>query len=89
MNVTDKLWEISDLVRVLEDWEAEQNNEPFFDVDMHKVDGKPFVRVTFPDGKEETIYGFNNRAEAIKWIRCEAVIWLYERRAIEKKKAAN
>ena len=47
---------------------------------MHKIDGKPFVRVTFPDGKEETIYGFNTRAEAIRWIRCDAIVWLYERR---------
>ena len=87
--VTDKLWEISDLVKVLEDWEAQQDSEPFFDVDIHAIDGKPFVRVTFPNGKEETIYGFSTRVDAIKWIRCEAVAWLYERRTIEKKKAAN
>jgi hypothetical protein len=87
--VTDRLWEISDLVRVLEDWEAQQDSEPIFDIDTHRIDGKPFVRVTFPDGKEETIYGFNNHAEAIRWIRCEAVVWLYERRQLEKKKAAN
>jgi len=47
---------------------------------MHKIDGKPFVRVTFPDGNEETIYGFDTRAEAIRWIRCEAVVWLWQRR---------
>jgi hypothetical protein len=80
--------EISDLVCVLEDWKAQQDSEPIFDVDMHKVDGKPFVRVTFPDGKEETIYGFNDRAEAIKWTRCEAVVWLYNRRKeLDRKKA--
>lgn len=78
--VTDRLWEISDLVKVLEDWEAQQESEPSFEIDTHKIDGRPFVRVTFPDGKEEAIYGFNVRAEAIKWIRCEAVVWLYERR---------
>ena len=33
---------------------------------MHNVDGKPFVRVTFPDGKEGTICGFDTRAGAIK-----------------------
>ena len=76
--VTDRLWEISDLVQVLEDWEAQQESEPTFDVDMHKVDGKPFVRVTFPDGTTEPIYGFATKADAIKWIRCEAVVWLYE-----------
>ena len=78
--VTDRLWEISDLVQMLADWEAQQGSEPIFDVDMHKIDGKPFVRVTFPGGSEETIFGFNSHAEAIRWIRCEAVVWLYERR---------
>jgi hypothetical protein len=46
---------------MLADWEAQQDDEPRFDVETHKIDGKPFVRVTFPDGKEETIYGFNVR----------------------------
>ncbi len=86
--VTDRLWEMSDLVKMLEDWEAQQDSEPFFDVDMHAIDGKPFVRVTFPDGEEETIYGFTNRADAIKWIRCEAVVWLYDRRQQSKQIAS-
>jgi hypothetical protein len=60
---------------------------PLFDIDTHKIDGKPFVRVTFPDGKEETVYGFNARADAIRWIRCEAVVWLWQRR--EKAKAVE
>jgi IS1 family transposase len=87
--VTDRLWEISDLVKMLEDWEAQQDNEPSFDVDMHAIDGKPFVRVTFPDGKEETIYGFAARADAIKWIRCEAVVWLYDKRQASLKKTGS
>lgn len=68
-------------MQVLEDWEAQQDTEPSFEIDAHKIDGKPFVRVTFPGGKTEAIYGFNARADAIKWVRCEAVVWLYERRA--------
>jgi hypothetical protein len=88
--VTDQLWEVSDLVVMLEQWEAEQGTEPLFDVDTHKIDGKPFVRVTFPDGKEETIYGFNTRADAVRWIRCDAVVWLWQRREQTKlKEAAN
>src|SRR3954471_10554365 len=31
--VTDRLWEVSDLVQMLEDWEAQQDSEPIFDVD--------------------------------------------------------
>jgi hypothetical protein len=84
--VTDRLWEIFDLVQVLEDWETQRDSEPIFDIDMHKIDGKPFVRVTFPNGKKETIYGFETRADAIRWIRCEAVVWLWQRR--EKAKIA-
>jgi hypothetical protein len=80
--VTERLWEISDLVRVLEDSEAPQGSKPIFDVDLHKIDGKPFVRATFPDGKEETIYGFNTRADGIKWTGCEAVVWLWQKRQL-------
>ena len=45
--------------------------------------------MTFPAGDTETIYGFKTRGEAIKWIRCEAVVWLWQRREIEKAKAAG
>ena len=52
-DVTDKLWEISDLVQVLEDWEAQRESEPSFDIDAHKIDGKPFIRVTSRMGKRK------------------------------------
>jgi len=45
---TDRLWEIRDLVQMLEDWEAQRDNEPDLDVDMHKVDGKPFCAGDVP-----------------------------------------
>jgi hypothetical protein len=38
------------------------------------------VGVTFQNGKQETIYGFKSELDAAKWIRCEAVVWLYQRR---------
>jgi IS1 family transposase len=78
--VTDKLWEISDIVKVLEDWEAQQDSEPSFEIEANRIGDGYFVRVTFPTGKTEAIYGFATRADAIKWIRCEAVIWLWEHR---------
>ncbi len=86
--VTDRLWEISDLVQVLEDWEAQRDSEPSFDVDTHKVDGKPFVRVTCPNCETEAIYVFKTRGEAIRWIRCEAIVWLWNRRKLESSKAS-
>ena len=79
--VTDKLWEISDLVQVLEDWEAQRDNEPSFEIEQHKITGDYFVRVTFPNGQTETVYGgIKTKVDALKWIRCEAIVWLYERR---------
>ena len=78
--VTERLWEISDIVKVLEDWEAQRVTEPSFEVEANRIGEGYFVRITFPDGKTDAIYGFGSRADAIKWIRCEAVVWLYEKR---------
>ena len=47
------------------------------------------ARVTFPNGEFETIYGFATKADAIKWIRCEAVVWLYEQKEKQKVVAAK
>lgn len=85
--VTDRLWEISDIVQVLENWEAQQETEPSFDIEANKIGDGHFVRVTFPTGETEAIYGFATKADALRWIRCEAVVWLYERRIAEKQKA--
>jgi len=86
--VTDKLWEVSDLVQVLEDWEAHQETEPSFDVEANKIGEGYFVRVTFPKGETETLYSYATKADAIRWIRCEAVVWLWQRREkLEAKRA--
>jgi IS1 family transposase len=82
--VADRVWDIADIVRVLEAWELQRETEPQFDVEVHAIDKKPYVRVTFPDGKTEAIYGFETRADAIKWIRCEAVVWLWTRKEQQK-----
>jgi hypothetical protein len=78
--VTDRLWEISDLVQALEDWEAQRETEPTFEPEENRIGGGWFVRVTFPNGETDTIRdNFVTKADAIKWIRCEAIVWLYER----------
>lgn len=85
--ITDRLWDVSDIVRVLEAWEAERVSEPSFEVEANKIGDGHFVRVTFATGETEAIYGFATKADAIKWIRCEAVVWLWEKRARLKMKA--
>ena len=81
--VTDRLWEVSDIVQVLEDWEARQINEPSFEIEDNRIGDGCFVRVTFPNGETEAVFGFATKADAIKWIRCEAVVWLWERRSTQ------
>jgi IS1 family transposase len=84
--VTDRLWDVSDIVQVLEDWEAQRVTEPSFDVEPNRIGDGYFVRVTFPTGETEAIYNnFKSREDAIKWIRCEAVVWLWKRRRSEGK----
>ena len=47
-----------------------------------------FVRVTFPTGETQEIRNhFASREDAIRWIRCEAVVWLRQRRGLDKKAA--
>jgi IS1 family transposase len=88
--VTDRLWDVSDLVKVLEDWETTRTKEPTFEVEENRIGGGYFVRVTFPNGETEPFYNdFKTRADAIKWIRCEAVVWLWQRRELENKRAAG
>ena len=85
--VTDKLWEISDIVQVLEDYEAQRETEPQFEPERNRIGDGWFVRVTFPKGETETIRNnFQSREDAIRWIRCEAVVWLWQRREQLQKK---
>lgn len=83
--VTDRLWEISDIVKLLEAYEAQTTAEPVFHVHESKIGEGYLVRALFPNGDSEDIRGFAAREDAINWIRCEAVVWLYERRTKGKR----
>ncbi len=78
--VTDKLWEISDVVQVLEDFEARRKADPAFEIERERIGQQFFIRVTMPNGTTDTIHGFATEALASKWIRNDAVVWLWERR---------
>lgn len=78
--VTDKLWEISDIVQVLEDFENHRKAEPSFEIERERIGEGYFIRATLANGTTDTVYGFATEAEAAKWVRNEAVVWLYERR---------
>lgn len=88
--VIDKLWEVSDIVQALEDFENQRKSEPSFEIERERIGKGYFIRATLVNGMTDTIYGFATEADAARWIRCEAIVWLYERREkLQMKRAAN
>lgn len=75
--VTDRLWDVSDIVRVLEDWEA-QNRKPetIFAVRKVLIGTGYYVQVMLPNGDTDQIYGFEKEADAIDWVRTQSRAWL-------------
>jgi IS1 family transposase len=80
--VTDRLWEMDDLVDMLEAFETKEKRDakPVFEVCEWKIGGGIYIRATLPDSDPERIEGFKSEAEAARWIKNESVVWLHERR---------
>jgi hypothetical protein len=70
---TDRLWEIGDIVAVVEAWEAEQATAGItYQVGENRIGSGFFVKV-LPRYSEpmEPVYGFKSRAEVEAWIETE------------------
>jgi hypothetical protein len=80
--VTDRLWEISDIVAMLEAWEAKEKRDakPVFEVMEWKIGGGFYVKATLPNTEPENITGFATKNDAIRWVRNESAAWLHARR---------
>jgi hypothetical protein len=80
--VTDRLWEIVDVVDVLDAFEAKRKRaaKPIFEVEQWRIGGGYYVRATLPDGTTDQIDGFATESEAGRWIRNESPAWLHARR---------
>jgi hypothetical protein len=90
--VTDRLWEISDLVEMLEAWEAKEKRDakPIFEILEWKIGGGFYVKATLTNFTPENISGFETKNDAIRWIRNDSAAWLHTRQhVIEKKEAAK
>lgn len=75
--VTTRLWEMADIVAVIEDWEAERARvKPIFEVREAAIGGNAYVQVTMPDGTSDQIFGFDSRDAAAEWIELEHRNWL-------------
>jgi IS1 family transposase len=79
--VTDKLWEMDDLVGVIEAWEI-ANARPEYNFAVRKSDiGKGYsVSVLWRGGEIDTIYGFDTEHDALAWITEKSAIWLREQK---------
>jgi hypothetical protein len=80
--VTDKLWEVSDIVTMLEHWElANAGPEYQFVVRQYKIGKGHSVSVLWRGGEVDTIFGFDKEHEALEWIKNKSQAWLIERKA--------
>ena len=70
--VTDRLWDIGDIVAIIEAWEAEQATASItYEIGENRV-GRFYVKVP-PRyrGPKEPVYGFENQEAAAVWIEAE------------------
>jgi hypothetical protein len=77
--VTDKLWEVSDIVAMLEQWElANFKPEYQFVVRQYAIGKGHSVSVMWRGGEVDTIFGFEREADALQWIKEKSQAWLIE-----------
>lgn len=77
--VTDKLWEMNDLVAMLEQWElANFKPEYQFVVRQYAIGKGHSVSVLWRGGEVDSIFGFEKEADALEWIREKSQGWLLE-----------
>ena len=79
--VTDRLWEMIDVVDVLDAFEAKRKRDAktTFEIEQWAIGGGYYVRATLSDGTVDRIEGFATAGEAGHWIKNEAVIWVHGR----------
>jgi hypothetical protein len=84
--VTDRLWEMGDVVDMLEAWESKEkrDDKSIFEICEDTISRGAYVRATLTDGIVDRVYGFANEGEAAWWSSNESTVWLHERH-----KAAN
>jgi hypothetical protein len=79
--VTDRLWEMADVVDVLDAFEAKskrQKPKAIFDVERWRIGEGYYVTVTMPDSESQRITEtFKTEGEAWRWIKNGSVAWLH------------
>ena len=76
--VTDKLWEMDDLVAMLEQWELANFKPEYQFVRQYMIGKGHSVSVLSRGGDVDTIFGFEKEADALQWIKEKSQRWLIE-----------
>jgi hypothetical protein len=71
--VTERLWEVSDIIAVIEAWEGEQATAGItYEIRENRIGGGFYVKVLPRYGEAMApIYGFKDRAQAEAWIETD------------------
>jgi IS1 family transposase len=81
--VTNRLWEMADVVDVLDAFEAKrkrQQPKAVFDVERWRIGEGYYVTVTMPDSEPRRVTEtFATEGEAWRWIKNESMVWLHDR----------
>lgn len=84
--VTDRLWEMVDVIDVLDAFEAKRKRQPkvIFNVERWRIGKGYYVTVTLPDSEPQQITEtFATENEAWRWIRNESAAWLHSQNTIK------
>jgi IS1 family transposase len=83
--VTERLWEMVDVVDVLDAFEAKRKREPkvIFNVEPWRIGSGYYVTVTMPGSEPRRVTEtFSTEAEAWRWIKNESAVWMHSHRLI-------
>jgi len=79
--VTDKLWEVDDIVGLVEAWELANSGPDYqFVVRQYAIGKGHSVSVLWQGGEIDTIFGFEREDDALQWIKEKSRAWLLEQR---------
>ena len=83
--VTDKLWEIDDIVGVIEQWEAANAGPEYQFIIRPYAIGKGWsISVMWRNNEFDTVFGFDSENEAIDWIKNKSKAWVKENKRVAK-----
>jgi hypothetical protein len=76
--VTDRLWEMLDVVDVLDAFETKRKRRPrvTFNVEPSRIGNGYYVTVTMPNSELQRVTEtFATEGEAWRWIRNDSTVW--------------